>query len=64
MRKSTKRVILEDALEKARIEEKKLRMAASFRRANRDPEVLAMAEWGMQDYALQLNSLDSGHESS
>ena len=57
-RKSTKRVILEDALEKARLQEKKRRMAESFQRANQDPEIKNMAEWGMQDYAKQLNKLD------
>ena len=57
-RKSTKRVILEDALEKARLHEKKRRMSESFRRANQDPEIKNMAEWGMQDYAKQLNKLD------
>ncbi len=61
-RKATKRVILEYALEKVRIEEKKRRMAQSFRRANKDPEIMTMAEWGMQDYAKQLDKLEDGHD--
>ncbi len=62
-RKSTKRVILEDALEKARLQEKKRRMAESFRRANQDPEIKNMAEWGVQDYAKQLDKLDDHNDS-
>ncbi len=57
-RKVTKRKILEEALQRCRREVKREAMAAGFRRAAKDPEIFAMAEWGMEDYFEQLKKFD------
>ena len=46
----TRRDILETALEKYKIEEIKRGMREDFKRASKDPDVLEMTEWGMDDY--------------
>jgi hypothetical protein len=56
--KKTKRSIIEAALEEYRIKHKKLEMAEGFKRAAKDPEIMAMAEEGFQDYNEQLKRFD------
>ena len=53
----TKRQLLEVALRRMREGRIKTALAESFRRANRDPEMREMAEWGMGDYSYQLKKL-------
>ena len=52
--KKTKREIIEEALEDLRIKEKKREMAEGFKRASKDPEIMAMCEEGWEDYNEQL----------
>lgn len=54
----TKRELIEEALEEYQEKIIKEKMAESFKRAAKDPEMLEMAEWGMDDYAEQLRKMD------
>ncbi len=53
----TQRAILEAALVRFREEWVKKDLAKSFRRAQQDPDLIQMAEWGMKDYSTQLKKL-------
>lgn len=48
--KTTKRVIIERAVEYYLTDQTRKLYAEGFKKMNDDPEVLEMAEWGMGDY--------------
>lgn len=52
-----KNQIFEESLTAYLLAEKRERMAKSFQRAALDPEMLEMAEEGLDDYNVQLNLL-------
>ena len=55
----TKRELIESALEEYQVKIIKEKMAETCKRAAKDPEMLEMAEWGMDDYFEQLKKWDS-----
>ncbi|MBI2634591.1 CopG family transcriptional regulator [Candidatus Peregrinibacteria bacterium] len=55
-RKSTKKQIIVEALVQYKVNAKKAEFTAGFKRAAKDPEMLTMAEEGMDDYLNQLKS--------
>lgn len=57
-RKTTKRSVIEEALERYRRDTKRKRMEASFKRAAKDPEMRELAEWGMEDFNDMLKRLE------
>lgn len=54
----TKRELIESALEEYQVKIIKEKMAESFKRAAKDPEMLEMAEEGMDDYFEMLKKYD------
>ena len=56
-RETTKRAILEEALEQLKIDSKRKEYEKGYSRMAKDPDVLEWAEWGMADYHKQLKSL-------
>jgi hypothetical protein len=54
----TKRDVIEDALEEYQEKIIKEKMAESFKRAAKDPEMLEIAEEGMDDYFNMLKKYD------
>lgn len=54
----SKRALIETALEKYRIEKEKREMAASFKIAAKDPEIIGLAEEGISDFLKQLNKYE------
>jgi len=54
---SNNKVILK-ALKKFLMEERKKTYVETFKKANNDPEMLAMADWGLEDYLKQLKQLE------
>lgn len=57
-KKVSKNKVIEMALSSFLLAEKKRRMAESFKLAAQDPEIQAMAEWGLGDYLQQLKDLE------
>ena len=57
-KKISKNKVIEMALSEFLIAEKKKRMAASFKLAAQDPELIEMADWGLADYLEQLKELE------
>ena len=56
--KVSKNKVIEKALKNFLMEERKKVYAETFKKANRDPEMIAMADWGMEDYLKQLKQLE------
>jgi len=52
----TKRSVIESALKLYRVQEKKRELAQMFSQLNRDEEVIALAESGLDDYMDQLRN--------
>lgn len=57
-KKISKNKVIEIALKKLWEEEMKNELRESFKKIADDPEMLEMAEWGMEDYAAQLKKFD------
>ena len=55
--KVSKNKVIEKALKNFLMEERKKLYAETFKKANNDPEMIAMADWGMEDYLKQLKQL-------
>ena len=55
-KKMTQRKVLEEALNAYRHEMKRKNMAASFKKAAKDREIIDLAEEGLGDYLDQLKS--------
>ena len=49
--KRTRGAVLEDALKRYQKEITRNHLRAGFLRAAQDPDMIELAEWGMQDYA-------------
>lgn len=49
-RKTTRRAILEEAVERYKKDIDRKTMSEGFLRAAEDPDMLELAEWGMDDY--------------
>ena len=56
--KTTRRSIIERALENLRHEIKREEFRKGFQRMANDKEMIEMAEWGLADYAKQLKQYD------
>lgn len=56
--KLPKNKLIEKALEYYLDQIKRAQYAKSFQRASKDPDMIAMAEEGMEDYARMLDELD------
>ncbi len=56
--KISKNKIIEKALKKYLEEDRKKLYADSFKKANNDPEMISMADWGLEDYRQQLKNLE------
>ena len=56
--KISKNKVIEKALKNLLSEEKKKLYAASFKKANNDPGMISMADWGLDDYLQQLKKLE------
>lgn len=56
--KVSKNKVIEKALKNFLMEERKKLYAETFKKANNDPEMIAMADWGMDDYLKQLKQLE------
>lgn len=56
--KISKKKVIEKALKKFLMEERKKEYAESFKKANKDPEMKSMADWGLKDYLKQLKDLE------
>lgn len=57
-KKISKNKVIEIALKRLLEEEIKNELRESFKKIADDPEMLEMAEWGMEDYAEQLKKFD------
>ena len=57
-KKISKNKVIEMALKKLLEEEIKNELRESFKKIADDPEMVEMAEWGMEDYAKQLKRFD------
>ena len=57
-KKISKNKVIEMALKKLLEEEIKNELRESFKKIADDPEMLEMAEWGMEDYSEQLKKFD------
>ena len=57
-KKISKNKVIEIALKKLLQEEIKNELRESFKKIADDPEMLEMAEWGMEDYSEQLKKFD------
>ena len=55
----SKNKVIEIALKKLLDEEIRNELIESFKKIADDPDIMEMAEWGMDDYAEQLKKLDS-----
>lgn len=49
--KRTRRAVLEDALKRYQKDVMRTNLREGFMRAAQDPDMLELAEWGMDDYA-------------
>ena len=56
--KVSKNKVIEKALKNFLMEERKKLYAETFKKANNDPEMIAMADWGLDDYLKQLKQLE------
>ena len=56
-KKISKNKVIEIALKKLLEEEIKNELRESFKKIADDPEMLEMAEWGMEDYVEQLKKI-------
>jgi len=56
--KVSKNKIIEKALKKFLTEERKKAYVESFKKANKDPEMIAMADWGLEDYLKRFKDLE------
>ena len=56
--KVSKNKVIEKALKKFLMDERKKAYAETFKKANNDPEMIAMADWGLEDYLKQLKQLE------
>lgn len=56
--KVSKNKVIQKALKRFLAEERKKAYAESFQRANKDPEMKSMADWGLDDYLEQLKALE------
>ena len=56
--KISKNKVIEKALKKYLEEDRKKLYADSFKKANNDPEMISMADWGLEDYLQQLKNLE------
>jgi ribosomal protein L10 len=54
----SKNKVIEKALKKYLEEDRKKLYADSFKKANNDPEMISMADWGLEDYLQQLKNLE------
>ena len=57
-KKISKNKVIEIALKKLLQEEIKNELRESFKKIADDPEMLELAEWGMEDYSKQLKKFD------
>lgn len=57
-RNTTKRTILEEALEKYRQETRRKEMVTSFQKVAKDADIKTLSEAGLGDYMNTLNSMD------
>ena len=55
--KTKKNIIIEQAVKQFLSDDRKKAYAETFKRANKDPEMIAMSDWGLEDYNKQLKSL-------
>ena len=56
---TTKRAIIEKALESYKKETRKKELIEGFKKAAKDPETIELAEAGLGDYIEQLEKLES-----
>ena len=56
--KMSKNKVIEKALRKFLMEERKKAYVETFKKANKDNEMTDMADWGLEDYLKQLNELE------
>lgn len=54
----SKKAVIEEALTLFQIQTKKKKMAEMFKRASGDPEMLDLAEAGLDDYSEQLKTYE------
>jgi hypothetical protein len=57
-KKISKNKVIEIAVKKLLEEEIKNDLIESFKKISGDPEIIEMAEWGLEDYVKQLKKLD------
>jgi hypothetical protein len=57
-KKISKNKVIEIAVKKLLEEEIRSELIESFRKIADDPDMIEMAEWGMEDYAEQLKRFD------
>lgn len=57
-KKISKNKVIEIALKKLLEEEIRRELIESFKKIANDPDMIEMAEWGMEDYAEQLKEFD------
>ncbi len=57
-KKISKNKVIEIAVKKLFEEEIKNELAESFKKISNDPDMIEIAEWGMDDYAEQLKKFD------
>ncbi len=57
-KKISKNKVIEIAVKKLLDEEIRNELMESFKKIANDPDMIEMAEWGMDDYAEQLKQLD------
>ena len=57
-KKISKNKVIEIALKKLLEEEIVNELRESFKKIADDPQLVEMAEWGMEDYAVQLKKFD------
>ena len=56
--KTKKNIIIEQAVKQFLSDDRKKAYAETFKRANKDPEMIAMSDWGLEDYNKQLKFLE------
>ena len=57
-KKISKNKVIEIAVKKLMEEEIKNELIESFKKIADDPEIIEMAEWGLEDYVKQLKKMD------
>lgn len=58
-KKKTRRAILEEAVLTYKRDLSRESLLQGFKRAANDPDMVELAEWGMEDYARVLKTTDS-----